>query len=63
MKKRLRRCSCQCRRYEIRRRKLFADEEAIETPDYGNLEISNVLGRKLFADEEAIETHHISKHN
>ena len=57
MKKRLRRILFAPSRTEPhKRRKLFADEEAIETFSRRIYSAPPASGRKLFADEEAIET-------
>src|SRR5271157_562439 len=37
-------------------KRVFADEEAIETVDLGERAILHLLGKRVFADEEAIET-------
>ena len=40
----------------LTRRKVFADEEAIETERIDELALNAVQRRKVFADEGAIET-------
>ena len=56
MKKRLRRQIIDNERHVRNRRKVFADEEAIETSTGASVTVSFWYGRKVFADEEAIET-------
>ena len=56
MKKRLRRPDEGRLQWERKSVKLFADEEAIETPKGIAARSNSLKAVKLFADEEAIET-------
>ena len=56
MKKRLRLLDDGQGRSVVNCRKLFADEEAIETSPHQRFALCPEGRRKLFADEEAIET-------